>query len=138
MKNDSTENEAPRDEWRRLSRLWPYLWEHRVRVAVALVFLIGAKGATVLLPIVLKHIVDALDANESARVALPVVLLLAYGALRLASVLFGQLRDLVFGRVTERAMRRIALTCPSMRRSRASNFFWALGSLKCFTVPPPL
>lgn len=110
MKNDSTENEAPRDEWRRLSRLWPYLWEHRVRVAVALVFLIGAKGATVLLPIVLKHIVDALDANESARVALPVVLLLAYGALRLASVLFGQLRDLVFGRVTERAMRRTALT----------------------------
>ncbi|WP_247739783.1 ABC transporter ATP-binding protein/permease [Endozoicomonas sp. G2_2] len=92
-----------------MSGLWPYLWAHRTRVAVALALLIGAKGATVLLPIVLKHIVDALDANESARVALPVALLLAYGALRLASVLFGQLRDLVFGRVTERAMRRIAL-----------------------------
>ncbi|WP_348764835.1 ABC transporter ATP-binding protein/permease [uncultured Salinisphaera sp.] len=110
MNDDSTQSEAPRDEWHRLSRLWPYLWEHRLRVGLALALLIGAKGATVLLPIVLKHIVDALDANESARVALPVVLLLAYGALRLASVLFGQLRDLVFGRVTERAMRRIALT----------------------------
>ncbi|MES1947237.1 ABC transporter ATP-binding protein [Salinisphaera sp. C84B14] len=110
MNDDSTQSEAPRDEWHRLSRLWPYLWEHRLRVGLALALLIGAKGATVLLPIVLKHIVDALDANESARVTLPVVLLLAYGALRLASVLFGQLRDLVFGRVTERAMRRIALT----------------------------
>lgn len=109
MNDDSTTAETPRDEWRRLSGLWPYLWEHRLRVGLALTLLIGAKGATVLLPIVLKHIVDALDANESARVALPVVLLLAYGALRLASVLFGQLRDLVFGRVTERAMRRIAL-----------------------------
>jgi len=106
---EDTEETSPRDEWRRLSGLWPYLWAHRTRVAVALALLIGAKGATVLLPIVLKHIVDALDANESARVALPVALLLAYGALRLASVLFGQLRDLVFGRVTERAMRRIAL-----------------------------
>ncbi|MBO9469526.1 ABC transporter ATP-binding protein/permease [Endozoicomonas sp. G2_2] len=106
---EDTEQTSPRDEWRRLSGLWPYLWAHRTRVAVALALLIGAKGATVLLPIVLKHIVDALDANESARVALPVALLLAYGALRLASVLFGQLRDLVFGRVTERAMRRIAL-----------------------------
>jgi ATP-binding cassette subfamily B protein len=101
--------QRPRDEWRRLSGLWPYLWAHRTRVAIALALLVGAKGATVVLPIVLKHIVDALDANESARVALPVALLLAYGALRLASVLFGQLRDLVFGRVTERAMRHIAL-----------------------------
>ena len=109
MTGEDTEETSPRDEWRRLSGLWPYLWAHRTRVAVALALLIGAKGATVLLPIVLKHIVDALDANESARVALPVALLLAYGALRLASVLFGQLRDLVFGRVTERAMRRIAL-----------------------------
>ena len=109
MTGEDTEQTSPRDEWRRLSGLWPYLWAHRTRVAVALALLIGAKGATVLLPIVLKHIVDALDANESARVTLPVALLLAYGALRLASVLFGQLRDLVFGRVTERAMRRIAL-----------------------------
>jgi len=99
----------PRDEWRRLAGLWPYLWPYKRRIAVALALLIGAKGATVTLPIVLKHIVDALDRNETAQIVLPVALLLAYGALRLASVLFGQLRDLVFGRVTERAMRRIAL-----------------------------
>lgn len=97
------------DEWRRLGALWPYLWAHRRRVAVALGLLIAAKGATVILPIVLKHIVDGLDADNDAALVLPVGLLLAYGTLRLASVLFGQLRDLVFGRVNERAMRRIAL-----------------------------
>jgi len=75
-----------------------------------MVLLIGAKGASVALPVVLKHIVDTLDASENAQVYLPIALLMAYGALRLASVLFGQLRDLVFGRVTERAMRRISLS----------------------------
>ncbi|WP_353248753.1 ABC transporter ATP-binding protein/permease [Salinisphaera sp. T31B1] len=85
------------------------MWQHRLRVGIALALLIGAKGATVALPVVLKHIVDTLDAGENAHVYLPVALLLAYGALRLASVLFGQLRDLVFGRVNERAMRQIAL-----------------------------
>jgi len=81
-----------------------------MRVAIAMVLLIGAKGASVALPVVLKHIVDTLDASENAQVYLPIALLMAYGALRLASVLFGQLRDLVFGRVTERAMRRISLS----------------------------
>jgi len=109
MSTDPAGESTPRDEWRRLSGLWPYLWEHRTRVGIALALLIGAKVATVLLPIVLKHIVDGLDASETAQIVLPVTLLLAYGALRLVSVLFGQLRDLVFGRVTERAMRRIAL-----------------------------
>lgn len=109
MSGDHSADETPRDEWKRLSGLWPYLWEHRTRVGIALALLIGAKGATVLLPIVLKHIVDGLDRSETAHIVLPITLLLAYGALRLASVLFGQLRDLVFGRVTERTMRRIAL-----------------------------
>ncbi|GAB3675233.1 ABCB family ABC transporter ATP-binding protein/permease [Salinisphaera aquimarina] len=109
MSRTSAEKDVTRDEWRHLATLWPYLWEHRLRVGISLALLIAAKGATVLLPVVLKHIVDTLDANETATVYLPVALLLAYGVLRLASVLFGQLRDLVFGRVTERAMRRIAL-----------------------------
>ncbi|MES1924669.1 ABC transporter [Salinisphaera sp. T31B1] len=102
-------SDSARREWHRLAQLWPYLWQHRLRVGIALALLIGAKGATVALPVVLKHIVDTLDAGENAHVYLPVALLLAYGALRLASVLFGQLRDLVFGRVNERAMRQIAL-----------------------------
>jgi ABC-type transport system involved in Fe-S cluster assembly fused permease/ATPase subunit len=80
-------------------------------VSAAVALLIAAKAATVVLPIALKHIVDSLDASEhSAALVLPLGLLLAYGGLRLASVLFGQLRDLVFGRVTERTMHDIALT----------------------------
>ncbi|RJS91206.1 ABC transporter ATP-binding protein/permease [Salinisphaera sp. Q1T1-3] len=99
-----------RAEWRRLWRLWPYLRAHTLRVSIAVVFLIAAKGASVLLPIALGRIVDSLDRSEhSAAVVLPLGLLLAYGALRLVSVLFGQIRDLVFGRVTEHSMHRIAL-----------------------------
>ncbi|MDA3923014.1 MAG: ABC transporter ATP-binding protein/permease [Salinisphaera sp.] len=80
-------------------------------MSAAVALLIAAKAATVVLPIALKHIVDSLDASEhSAALVLPLGLLLAYGGLRLASVLFGQLRDLVFGRVTERTMHDIALT----------------------------
>ena len=64
-----------------------------------------------LLPIALGRIVDSLDRSEqTAAVVLPLALLLAYGGLRLASVLFGQIRDLVFGRVTERTMHQIALS----------------------------
>lgn len=75
-----------------------------------MMFLMAAKGASVLLPIALKHIVDSLDRSEhSAAIVLPLGLLLAYGALRLASTLFGQIRDLVFGRVTERTMHQVAL-----------------------------
>ncbi|MGB7756810.1 MAG: ABC transporter ATP-binding protein/permease [Salinisphaera sp.] len=99
-----------RAEWRRLIALTPYLRAHTPRVALAMAFLMAAKGASVLLPIALKHIVDGLDRSEhSAAVVLPLGLLLAYGALRLASTLFGQIRDLVFGRVTERTMHQVAL-----------------------------
>ncbi|AWN16378.1 ABC transporter ATP-binding protein/permease [Salinisphaera sp. LB1] len=97
-------------EWRRLVALTPYLRAHTPRVALAMAFLMAAKGASVLLPIALKHIVDSLDRSEhSAALVLPLGLLLAYGALRLASTLFGQIRDLVFGRVTERTMHQVAL-----------------------------
>ncbi|ORE89511.1 ABC transporter [Oceanococcus atlanticus] len=75
--------------------------------------LIGAKLASVALPYVLKLIVDSLDLSKAppgTAVAVPLALLLGYGALRFASVAFGELRDLVFGRVTENAMRRIALS----------------------------
>lgn len=111
MTDRTTKRAYRRAEWHRLFSLWPYLRRHRLRVGIALAFLLSAKGATVLLPIALKHIVDSLDPSEHhAAIVLPLGLLLAYGALRLASVLFGQLRDLVFGRVTERTMHDIALT----------------------------
>ena len=69
-----------------------------------------AKGSIVLLPIALKYIVDAIDSSQHALVVVPVALLFAYGALRFASVLFGELRDAIFGRITERTMRRVGLT----------------------------
>ncbi len=97
------------NEWGRLRSLLPYLLEFRGRVALALLLLVGAKLATVGLPLILKHIVDSLDRSQNELIILPIGLLVAYGVLRLATVLFGELRDLVFGRVTERAMRRVAL-----------------------------
>ena len=111
MPDSESARTTRRAEWRRLSGLTPYLRAHATRVSIALGFLIAAKGASVLLPIALGRIVDSLDRSEqTAAVVLPLALLLAYGGLRLASVLFGQIRDLVFGRVTERTMHQIALS----------------------------
>ncbi|WP_166257376.1 ABCB family ABC transporter ATP-binding protein/permease [Marinobacter salicampi] len=94
-----------------LKSLWPYLMEYRSRIALAMLCLVGAKIATVGVPFILKYIVDGLDTKtaQDMTLALPLGLLLAYGAARLATTLFGELRDTVFGRVTERAMRRIGL-----------------------------
>ncbi len=93
-----------------LKDLWPYLMEFRGRVLLAFIFLLGAKVANVALPWLLKVIVDELDiSNNQALAAVPVLLLLGYGALRFLSVFLGELRDAVFARVTERAMRRVGL-----------------------------
>jgi ATP-binding cassette subfamily B protein len=89
--------------------LLPYLWEYRWRVVIALVLLVAAKLANVGVPLVLKEVVDALDPTQ-AVLAVPLALLVAYGLLRLSTTLFGELRDVVFVRVTQRAIRRIALT----------------------------
>ena len=96
-------------EWRSLGRLWPYLREFPLRVGIALSLLVAAKLAGVSLPLVMKHLVDALDTEGAAVVAIPLLLLLFYGVLRLIVVLFSELRDVIFGRVAERAMRRAAL-----------------------------
>src|SRR5216110_1340097 len=98
-----------RSEWRALGMLVPYLWEFRVRVALALAFLTTAKLANVGVPLVLKEVVDSLDA-QTAVLVLPLALLAAYGILRFSTTLFAELRDLVFVRVTQRAIRRVALT----------------------------
>ncbi|MGB0720896.1 MAG: ABCB family ABC transporter ATP-binding protein/permease [Gammaproteobacteria bacterium] len=99
---------ADRRDWQNLKNLLPYLWAYRGRVLVALVALILAKGANVGIPVVLKGIVDGLDVDDAALVALPVFLLAAYGALRLAASLFNELRDALFARVRFHAMRRVA------------------------------
>jgi ATP-binding cassette, subfamily B, heavy metal transporter len=97
------------DPWRALRTLGPYLRDFPGRVALALACLAVAKVAGVVLPLVLKHIVDQLQSPQGALVIVPLALLAAYGALRFANVLLGELRDVVFGRVAERAMRRAAL-----------------------------
>jgi len=96
------------NEWRVLPLLLPYLWEYRGRVAAALVFLAAAKIANVGVPLVMKEVVDGLDV-ERALLVVPAALLAIYGVLRFSTVLFAELRDVVFVRVTQRAIRRVAL-----------------------------
>ncbi len=92
--------------------LLPYLWEFRGRVLLALLFLIAAKMGNVGVPLVLKRIVDALSVKPGDPVAvlvLPVALLVAYGLLRLTTTTFTELRELAFAKVTQRAVRKVAL-----------------------------
>ena len=95
-------------EWRVLALLAPYLWEYRGRVALALGFLAAAKFANVGVPLVMKEVVDGLD-PKLAIVAVPAALLAIYGILRFSTTLFAELRDVVFVRVIQRAIRRVAL-----------------------------
>lgn len=92
-----------------LRTLTPWLWAFRGRASLALLFLALAKGATVALPWIMKQIVDTLDQSQGTALALPLGMLLVYGGLRLATSLFGELRDVVFARANQRAVRRIAL-----------------------------
>jgi len=86
----------------------PLLWSYRGRALVALGCLVLAKVANVGIPVVLKEIVDTMEQAGEAMLVLPVALLLAYGALRLSSSLFNELRDAVFARVRFHAMRRLS------------------------------
>jgi ATP-binding cassette subfamily B protein len=88
--------------------LLPYLLEFRGRVALALVCLVAAKIANVCVPLFMKQIVDNLD-HKDVLLYLPIAALLGYGALRLCASLFGELRDAIFAKVTQRSIRRAAL-----------------------------
>ncbi len=99
---------APRGDWNTIRTLLPYLLEFKGRVALALTLLVLAKLANVAVPLVLKEIIDAMS-QPKAMLLVPVFLVVGYGLLRLFSTLFGELRDAVFAKVTQRAVRRIAL-----------------------------
>ena len=99
---------SDRRDWYNLRRMIPFLRVYRGRALFALVCLVLAKLANVGIPLVLKQIVDVMDAAGRAVLVLPVALLLGYGALRLASSLFNELRDVVFARVRFHAMRRLS------------------------------
>ncbi len=94
-----------------LKTLTEYLWEFRVRILIALIFLILAKVANVFVPILLKEIVDGLDTSTNVEkiLIIPIFLVIAYGALRLARILFEELRNALFSRASQRAVRKIAL-----------------------------
>ena len=97
-----------RGDWNTIRTLLPYLWEYRGRVFAAMTCLVVAKVANVGVPVLLKEIVDALDRTTAALVV-PLALLVAYGALRLATTLFTELREFLFAKVTQRAVRNIAV-----------------------------
>lgn len=99
-------------DWSVVKQIWPYLTEFKRRVFLAVMCLVLAKVASVGMPFVLKQVVDGLDAqmgDASTLVLVPIALIVAYGFIRLSNVLLGEIRDTLFGRVTERAMRRIGL-----------------------------
>ena len=97
-----------RNDWRTIRSLLPYLWEFKGRVSLALLLLVMAKLASVAVPLVLKEVVDVLDQPQDMLV-LPVLLVMGYGVLRLCSTLFGEIRDAIFAKVTQRAIRRVAI-----------------------------
>ncbi|MDQ6916278.1 MAG: ABC transporter ATP-binding protein/permease [Pseudomonadota bacterium] len=101
---------AARGDWHTVGTLLPYLLAYKGRVALALACLIAAKVANVGVPLVLKEIVDSLTAGSQEQIlALPTALLIAYGALRLSTTAFTELREFFFAKVTQRAVRTIAL-----------------------------
>ncbi len=91
-----------------LRSLTPYLWDYRGRVGLALLCLVIAKLANVGVPLLLKQIVDSLDQTK-AMLMVPVFLLIGYGLLRFSTTLFTELRDTVFAKVAQQAIRRVAL-----------------------------
>ena len=114
MRGHQFSEDSPARSFLLLRKLWerlsPILGANRRRVGLAFLSLLAAKAGLLCIPFLLKALVDGLDTNAD-QLALQVVLLLvvAYGAARLSNTLFGELRDTLFGRVTEKAMHSIGL-----------------------------
>ena len=103
---------AKTSDWATIRRLFPYLWAYKWRVIFALAFMVGAKLTNVGVPLLLKNLVDSMSykpSDPAAVLVVPVALLFAYGALRLSTTLFTELRELVFSKATQGAARSIAL-----------------------------
>ncbi len=101
-----------KSDWDTLARLFPYLWAYKWRVIAALAFMVGAKLANVAVPVLLKNLVDAMTlkpGDPASLLVVPGALLLGYGALRLSTSMFTELRELVFAKATEGAARSISL-----------------------------
>ncbi|WP_456418083.1 ABCB family ABC transporter ATP-binding protein/permease [Thiolapillus sp.] len=108
VRGQSPQVHKNRRDLHNLRNMLPFLWEFRGRALFALGCLVLSKVANVGVPLVLKHIVDALETQPGRVLVLPLSLLLAYGALKLSASLFNELRDVVFAKVRYRAMRRLS------------------------------
>src|SRR5689334_2773350 len=106
---DSHVARTQRGDWQTIRTLLPYLWGYRGRIGAALACLVLAKVANVGVPVLMKEIVDRLD-PRIALLSVPLALLVAYGLLRLSTTVFTELREFLFAKVTQRAVRRIGLT----------------------------
>lgn len=106
--------QSSHDDIRTIKTLLPYLWpvgetNLRIRVVIAIVLLIGAKAVNVTVPLFYKEAVDLLSVDKEALVAVPIALLIGYGLARVLALAFGELRDAVFAKVAQRAIRTVAL-----------------------------
>lgn len=98
-------------DWKVIKNLLPYLTAYKARIVFTLLCLIVAKAANLGVPIMLKRIVDAMSINTTpqALLVVPVSLIVGYGLLRLSASLFAELRELIFSKVTENAIRKVGL-----------------------------
>ena len=97
--------------WKSLHTLGQYLWGYRLRIAIAMVFLILAKIATIAVPITMKELVDWFDStlNPSPIVAIPIFLLFTYGLLGFFRVIFEEFRNVIFARASQRVVRNVGV-----------------------------
>ncbi len=109
---DAPANQSTRNDWGTLKTLLPYLWAYKWRVIFALLCLVFAKVANVAVPLVLKELIDGLTITPdkpASLLILPAGLLIVYGLLRLSTTVFTELREFFFAKVTQRAVRTVAL-----------------------------
>ena len=103
---------AQRSDWRVIRDLLPYLLEYRLRVLLALLCLVAAKVANLGIPVLMKRLIDTLNIkvdSGQALLAIPAALIVAYGLLRISASLFNELREALFAKVTQNAVRKVAL-----------------------------
>ena len=125
----SADSKTPqRGDWRVIRDLLPYLLEYRFRVLIALSCLVAAKVANLGIPIVMKELIDSLDIKASSPQALLVVplgIIVGYGLLRISASLFTELREALFAKVTQNAVRKVALQVFEHLHSLALSFHLA-------------
>jgi ATP-binding cassette subfamily B protein len=125
----SGESSTPqRGDWRVIRDLLPYLLEYRLRVILALTCLVAAKFANLGIPILMKELIDSLDIKANSPqviLVVPVGIIVAYGLLRISASLFAELREALFARVTQNAVRKVALQVFEHLHSLALSFHLA-------------